>query len=243
MRRVREGSTGVFGSAAMLPHPGLLPEELHSMVAFVLALRPENAGEVHAGLAGAATLSMDAAPSGTLVLQATYADTGGGPVGSLTGEDRIRLRTRRVEAEHFSTRVGTAVLESESASGGRFIGSIDDGHLLRFARVRLDGTERVRVGVSSAGGGGVIEFRADDSEGECLARIEVVPNGHWERWFELEAPIRAPVHAGDPAGRALDLVVRFANREAPSALLNLDWIEFSPPREPSASTPLPPAPR
>jgi cytochrome c len=236
MRRVREGSTGVFGTSAMLPHPSLLPEELHSMVAFVLALRPESAAsEVRAGLAGAATLPPDAR-SGTLVLQATYADTGGGPVGSITGEDRIRLRTRRVEAEHSSTRVGTAILESESASGGRFVGSVDDGHLLRFARVRLDGIERVRVGVSSAGGGGAIEFRADAPEGELLARIEVVPNGHWEDWFELEAPIRDP-------DRALDLVVRFANPAVPSGLLNLDWIEFSPPQEPSASTPLPPAPR
>jgi len=245
MRRVRDGSTGVFGTAAMLPHPLLAPEELRSMVSWILDLgEGDEKSEIRAGLAGEATLPLDgtqgSAPSGTLVLQATYADTGGDPVGSLTGKDRIRLRTRRVEAEHFSTREGTQTLESTSASGGKFVGSVDDGHTLRFTGTNLSCIARLRVGVSSAGGGGTLEFRAQETDGELLASIPVVPNGEWEGWFPLEAEVRDP-------GRMCDLVLLFRNREVPSALLNLDWIEFLPAAEAPAGTPFPraepPSPR
>lgn len=217
--RVRDGSSGVWGSAVMLPHPQHGEEELRTMVAWVLSLEsgapstqlvPGLSGELSPpGISGA----------GTWLLEATYTDGGGGPVGPLTARARLYLRSHTVEAEHFSSRSGTQTLDSTSASGGRFIGAIDHGNWLRFEGVDLAGISRVTCRVSSAGSGGTVELRADDPGGELLGSLTVEPNGAWEDWFEIEAPLHDP-------GGLHDLLVLFLDPAAPNALMNLDSLRF-----------------
>lgn len=235
MKRVREGSSGVWGATAMLPHPQHGDEELRAMVSWILSLEergpprfvaPGLSGEVpvpaSSPISSPISSLESASPGGTWVFEASYTDGGGGPVGPLAARALLSVRTRRVEAEHFSSRQGTQTLESQSALGGKFIGAIDDGHFLRFAGVDLAGIARVTCRVSSAGAGATVEFRSDapDDAGELLGSFQLEPNGAWEEWFEISAPIR------DPLGLH-DLLVVFRN-EGQTALMNLDSLVFEP---------------
>jgi hypothetical protein len=131
------------------------------------------------------------------------------------------VRTLRVEAEHASARSGTQVLESQSASGGRFIGAIDHGNALRFAEVDLAGIAGVVCRVSSAGAGATVEFRSDSADGALLGSFAMAPNGAWEEWFEVDVPLHA-------SSGLHDLFVVFRNEASPSALMNLDALRFVP---------------
>ncbi|TAJ22096.1 MAG: carbohydrate-binding protein, partial [Planctomycetota bacterium] len=105
-------------------------------------------------------------------------------------------------------------------SGGRYAGSIDDGHWLRFAALDLERVLALRLCTSSAGSGGAIELRRGAVDGPLLARVPIEPNGAWEDWRVVSTSV------GAPRGKA-DLYVVFRNPEHPSALLNLDWLEFA----------------
>jgi len=215
----------VWGDAPMLSHPDLEESSVRTMLEWIYSLesgaetsvvRPGFFGEVLVAAAGEAR-----APSGTLLLDASYTDTGGEKVGELTGRARTFLRTYKVEAEYFSWRQGTQTLASKSASAESFIGAIDDGSYLVFETVDLAGIARVRCRVSSAGAGATVEFRADAADGPLVASFELEPNGAWEDWFDLEAKIRDP-------GGPHDLFVLFSNPGAAGGLMNIDSMEFLP---------------
>jgi cytochrome c len=234
--RVRAGSSGVWGQNAMLPHPQHRDEELRDMVAWILALAPDDsAPTVVPGVGGELpplSSALDGPRSGSWVLEAVYTDAGAGPVGPLTARARLHQRTRTVEAEHASSRNGTQTLDSGTASGGRFVGAVDHGHWLRFAEVDLAGIASVACRVSSAGSGATVELRADGPDGAVLGSFELKPNGAWEEWFEVEVPLRAPPDLHD-------LFVVFRNETSPSALMNLDSLRFL--AAPAASAPPSPA--
>ncbi len=157
--------------------------------------------------------------SGCWVIDATYTDLGSGAARVLSASARAILRSTRVEAEHWSKRAGTQILDSSTASGGRLVGAVDHENHLVFERVDLAGIARVVASVSSAGAGGTIHLREGASDGASLASFTVEPNGAWEEWFALESPLR-------PTSGTIDLWVTFENPANPSALLNLDWLEF-----------------
>ena len=100
-----------------------------------------------------------------------------------------------------------------------FVGAVDHRSFVVFDRAVLAGVTRAIVSVSSAGPGGTITLRANAPDGPILASFEVAPNGEWERWFPLESPL-------EPTAEPCDLHVVFENAEQPSALMNLDWVEF-----------------
>lgn len=215
--RVSVGSSGVWGEVPMLSHPQHSREEIRQMVAWVLALDgDEPAYEIQRGLRGLVKTEPE---GGGCVLEANYSDGGSETIGPLVGRARLRLRHPAVEGEHFSSRSGTSTLSSESASGGDFVGAINSGNHLRFDAVDLDGIERVSLRVSSAGVGGWIELRSNEIDGMLLARTEVVPNGAWEEWYEIELPLANP-------GGLHDFLVVFGNDDGGSGLMNLDRLHF-----------------
>lgn len=221
---VRTGSSGVWGSPAMLPHPQHTDEQLRAMVAWIFALTPEDdAPSLVPGLGGELPPpAADGKPkSGCWLLEARYTDAGAGPIGPLTAEARVHVRTLTVEAEHASARSGTQLMDSHSASGGRFVGAIDHGNTLRFAEVDLDGIASVVCRVSSAGAGATVEFRSDAADGALFGSFAMVPNGAWEDWFEVDVPLHAPAGLHD-------LFVVFRNAASPSGLMNLDALRCVP---------------
>jgi cytochrome c len=228
VQRVRAGSTGVWGTAAMLPHPQHSDEELAAMVAWIATQSADEAPlTVLTGVGGelaALARPGEPAPSGTWILEASYTDAGAGPIGPLAAAARLHLRTLTVEAEHASAHHGLAFLESESASGRRFAGAIEHGAWLRFNAVDLGALAGVALRVSSAGAGAAVVLRTDAPDGPELARATVTPNGAWEAWYELETPLTPPTDRAHPLD---DLFVVFEN-PGQGGLMNLDALRFVP---------------
>ena len=215
--RVREGSTGQWGEVPMLPHEQHTVEEVRDMVRWVLAR--EASAPAQSRHRGLRAVVPSPSPDGTIVLQASYQDSGAPDARALEAFATLHVRSRRVEAEHFSSRGGTRTLESETASLGRFIGSIDSGNHLRYAGMDLHGIDRVSLRISSAGEGGTLSLRTGSTDGPVLAEVEVVPNGEWEAWYETVLAVEDP-------GGLHDLVVTFRHPEGKPALMNLDRLTF-----------------
>ncbi|HXG49224.1 MAG TPA: carbohydrate-binding protein, partial [Methylomirabilota bacterium] len=211
--RVIQGSSGVWGDVPMLPHESLHPDQVRMMVRWVFDLKPGQAGaNIIRGLIGQLQPPKDDKLRLGLI-EASYADGGRPPAGSLSGRTTIRLRSRRLEAEAAEEKHGPKVL-------GSFLGAIDHGHYARFANLNLADSASVTFRVASAGAGGRIELRAGAPHGSLLAQVEVAPTGGWEKWTTLEAPLAVPKDRGD-------VVVVFVN-PGRGGLMNLDWVQFNP---------------
>jgi cytochrome c len=222
VQRVQQGSTGVWGKIPMIPHSHNTVDELRDMVAWIYSLEPAGLVRVFQGFAGEIPVSSEeAAKSGYYRLEAVYADRGAGPVPALTAAATVYLRQRLVEAELADEVRGPQILNSGNASGGRFIGAINHGHVLRFSGVQLDHVGALKLKIASAGAGGAIEIRLDSPDGELMAEVPVEVNGQWEQFYERT------VSAGERSGRR-DLFIRFTHPQQAGGLMNLDAIEFLP---------------
>lgn len=234
--RVQQGSTGVWGETQMLPHADLDDHELRTIMDWIYSLEAgAEAKQLAPGHVGEASCQgaqegeafhpessgEGAALSGSLILEASYTDTGGEQVGPQVGRARRVLRTLHVEGEHFNRKRGNQVLESESATGGAFIGAIEHDSFLLFEDVNLEGIASVSCRVSSAGAGATVEFRTGSRRGALVGSFEMVPNGEWEAWFDVQVPLKA--EAG-----ARDLFIVFTNEESGGGLMNLDSLRFEP---------------
>jgi cytochrome c len=219
--RVRRGSSGVWGTTPMLPHESLAERDVRQMLQWIRGLASaEPAAELLQGRAGELVLrAPDEAASGCWRLEGRYVDGGAPGAKALAASETLVLRTPRVEAEHADEAHGPKWLASDSASGGRFAGSIDDEHWLRYADIGLAGVRSLRLRVSSAGSGGRVDLRHGALDGPLLCSLPVEPNGAWEDWSVIGTSVATP-------DKRADLYVVFRNPEHPSALLNLDWIEF-----------------
>lgn len=221
VKRVREGSSGVWGPVPMLPHPQHTTDEVAIMLRWVFGLEKGKGGAALVrGLAGEITAPKDA-KDGSFLLDATYTDGGRAPAGSLSGKTSVTLRSRRFEAEAGDVR-GPKISNDGKASGKKVIGSIADKHFVKFADVNLTEVGRFKVRASSGNVGGTIELRADSPDGELLGSVAIPNTGSWSNWIEKETEPGAAV----PAKRT-DVYAVFVN-PGKGGLMNLDWIEFLP---------------
>lgn len=225
VQRVRKGSAGRWGDAQMLPHSGQTDAELRAMVTWIFEQSTNEVAAAprpgHFGALLPEELDVDGQGSGSLVLEASYTDTGGDAVGPLTGTARLVLRTLRVEAEHFSANDKNGRLDSDTASGGSFIGKIEADSWLRFDDMDLSRIANVVARVSSAGAGADVELRAGAPDGPLVAAFEMEPNGEWEEWFDVTVEVDWP-------GGSDTLFVLFRNPSAGGGLMNLDCLTFVP---------------
>lgn len=218
--RVIKGSTGVWGQVPMLPHPQHSTDEVHMMVKWIFSLeKGKGSPSMTRGLSGEIVAPTgDATRFGTL--EATYTDAGRPPAGALAGAATVRLRSRRIEAEHADSVTGPKEVGGSKASGKKALGAIADGHTVRFVNLNLADTAGVTARVSSGGQGGRIELRAGDKNGDLLAMFEVVPTGGWDEWKEITVPLNSPPARGD-------VTAVFIN-PGKGGLMNLDWVQFNP---------------
>jgi len=216
-KRVREGSTGVWGQVPMLPHPQHTTDEVTIMLRWVFGLERGKGGTGLArGLEGELTAPKDKA-AGSFVLEASYADAGRAPAGSLSGKATVALRSRRLEVERAE--VNGPKITGSSSKGG--IGSINDQHNVKFARINLADVGGVTARASSGNVGGKIEFRVGAVDGPLLGSVDVPNTGGWDKWIEPSAKFAAP-----PNERA-DVYAVFVN-PGKGGLMNVDWVEFTP---------------
>jgi cytochrome c len=212
VKRVREGSTKVWGEVPMLPHPQHTTDEVTIMLRWVFGLEKGKGGpSLTRGLTGEITAPKEGKP-GTFRLDATYADAGRAPAGSLSGKASVVLRSRRIEAEAGEVQ--------GAKKAGSSVGSINHGHSVTFTGINLADVGSITARASSGNVGGRIEFRAGSPAGELLGTVEVPNTGGWDKWIEpkFDLPPDAP-------RTRTDVVAVFVN-PGKSGLMNLDWVQF-----------------
>ncbi|MFO0428260.1 MAG: PQQ-dependent sugar dehydrogenase [Planctomyces sp.] len=227
VQRVLKGSTGVWGKIPMIPHSQHSEDEVREMVDWVYSLEPAGLVQVFHGFVGEIPPSQgEGAQAGYLNLEAVYADRGAGEVPPLTASASIYLRPRLFEAESADEVSGPKVLDAASASGGKHLGAIDNGHQLRLRRVPIRQVRRITFRVASAGGGGVIEIHANDAAGPLLGQVQVEVNGSWDQWYDCSADLQIPENFSENDDASHDLVLRFVNADRPGGLMNVDTIRL-----------------
>ncbi len=223
-QRVVQGSSGVWGTVPMLPHPQHKLGDTQQMVAWIFTLTDQKKDALEAPIGSQATLNVPKAPEGSrvpnLVLSAAYSDPGAPLVGPLTGMTEIRLRPARLEAEDFDGHEKLSVLGTgDGGHGQQMLGAIESESFVRYGNVSLRGIRKVICRVASAGRGGTIEFRADKAEGELLGSVAMTPTGGWDKFVEVTAELKDP-------GRRVDLHVVFRHPEGGGGLMNVNWFHF-----------------
>lgn len=212
VQRVRNGSTKVWGEVPMLPHPQHSTDEVTIMLRWVFSLEKGKGGPaLTRGLTGEVIAPKDD-KARLLVLDATYADAGRAPAGSLSGKASVTLRARQLDAEHADVQ-GPKRL-------GNVIGAIDHGHHVRFAGINLADVGGLTVRASSGNVGGTIEFHLGSPTGDLLASIPVPNTGGWDKFIEPSVALN-----GTRSERA-DVYVVFVN-PGKGGLMNLDWVRFT----------------
>ncbi len=216
IKRVQQGSTGVWGKVAMLPHAQHTPEQIHQMVEYVFACKADAANPSARSLTG--ELEKIQAPRGVR-LEAYYSDLGRGEVPSLTGTAAVVLRPRRIQAEAADEYRGTQPLDSGRAEGNRFMGAIENNGYLKFSGIVWDRIRSITVRTASAGAGGRIELHRAGVDGPCLATWNIEVNGDWEAFSDKSISF-------DPQTGQDDLYLVFKNEQHPGGLMNIDAVEF-----------------
>jgi len=221
VKRVREGSTGVWGQVPMLPHPQHTTDEVTIMLRWVFGLEKGKGGTVLArGLTGEITAPKDTTAS-RFVLEATYTDAGRAPAGILSGKSTVALRSRRIEAESGVVN-GPRISGNGNAGGKKVLGSINDKHFVKFEAINLADVGGITVRATSGNVGGIIEFRHGSLDGALLGSVEIPNTGGWDKWIEKTVSFSTT-----PAART-DVFAVFVN-PGKGGLMNLDWVQFDPP--------------
>ena len=116
----------------------------------------------------------------------------------------------RIPATNYAAKHGTQ--NAPCTEGGECIGFIEPGHWVRYEQVDFGArTEQMEIRAASASGGGIIELRLDQPDGELLGTCPVLNTGDWQDWASFPARIK-PVSGT----RTLCLVFK----RPPSAPLN-----------------------
>ena len=209
VKRVREGSTKIWGEIPMLPHPQHTTDEVNIMLRWVFALEKGKGGPtLLRGLTGEVIAPKGDKP-GAFILEATYTDAGRAPAGSLSGKASAKLRSRRLEAEAG---------EIQGAKNlGSCVGAVDHSHYVKFSSVNLAEVGAITARASSGNVGGRIEFHAGSPTGELLGSVEVPNTGGWDKWIEPKLLLTSQMRA--------DVYAVFIN-PGKGGLMNLDWVQF-----------------
>ena len=95
----------------------------------------------------------------------------------------------RIPATSYTAKHGTQ--NAPCTEGGECIGFIEPGHWVRYAQVDFGSrTEQMEIRAASASGGGIIEIRLDQPDGELLGTCPVPNTGDWQDWASFPARIK-----------------------------------------------------
>ena len=219
IERVLNGSTGVWGKVAMIPHRQHSLGEVRQMVEWVYSLRDEGGLDVVRGFVG--DVVSDPEYSGGLQLDASYTDLGADGIPPITSTATVRIRSRLVEAEHANHMDGPSEFETEEASGNKLIGGINHGHSLRFDDIDLESVGKITVRAGSDGDGGDVEIRLGSPDGRLIGQVHVAPTGGWVDWKEHQIDIRQ-------VDGTHDLFIVFRNDQSETSLMAIDSFFFHP---------------
>jgi cytochrome c len=220
VQRVIKGSAGVWGSTAMLPHEAFTADQVHLMLEWVFGLKPgETGADLVRGLSGKVS-----APADTnvhqAILEASYTDAGRSPASPLVGKTRLKLRSRRLEAERADVINGPKVSQNDQAGGRQALTGIMASHTVRFDHLNLSDSASVTCRVANGVTNAVIELHDGSPQGDLLAALPITEAASSNKWVELTAPLKATT-------RRVDVCLAFTG-SGTNHLMNLDWVQFNP---------------
>ena len=216
VKRVLQGSTGVWGKIGMLPHLQHTPAEVTKMVEYVYGVSADSSNPNARGFRNELTTQKD---TGSIILEASYVDLGRGEIPKIIGVGSIRLRSRHLQAEAADQFRGTRPLGSEKAEGKQFMGAIEHDGFLKFNQIRFDDIKSINASVASAGAGGTIEVRRGSVNGKILGKATVEVNGQWEEFYDKIITL-------EPTTGTDDLFLVFQNEKNRGGLMNVDSLTF-----------------
>ena len=182
IRKVRQGGSGVWGSAAMPAHPALTDAQLSTMLAYIMSLADSktNASSLPTSGSYAPPAGLANAPNAALVLRAEYTDRGANGMPAISREKTLVLRSP------------TLVVASGDLSEGVSKQSVPElpvevtvvnrsGGSVAFKQVDLTGVSAVTfTAVAPAqyqATGGLIEVHLDSPTGALLGKTNLIaPN-------------------------------------------------------------------
>jgi cytochrome c len=170
------GTSGKWGSTAMVAHPQLTEEEATEIALYILSLG--EAPKVNSVFPVKGKYVTDThigrEEKGSYVLMASYTDRGNANIQSITGREQILLRHPKIKASSFSDSSkdlrtdGDAVIEIYN---GSFL-VYEDLDMTDIGAIKLDFWIREHKDY-----GGKVELRLDGKQGQLLGTYDITESG------------------------------------------------------------------
>jgi cytochrome c len=159
------------------------------------------------------------------VLNVSYKDKGVGAL-SLTGQAKLKLHFKRIEAEHYERQGeanGLMIQDTMDVGGGRNVGWINHGSWMCFDEMNFQNITSITYRVASAGTGGRIALHRDSITGPLVEpKAEIPVTGGWQTWQDVTVDIT------DPGGTHKYCFV-FERNPNDELLFNLNYFDFNGP--------------
>ncbi|GAA4316133.1 PQQ-dependent sugar dehydrogenase [Compostibacter hankyongensis] len=203
--KILKGGSGVWGSSSMSPHPQLNMDQTTEIVKYIYSLAAGKGAVQEVSPQGAVSAGDAAGKNGGhYILQASYTDKGGAPIGPLTQQSTVVLRSPLIAAKDFDR-----IYDSKVA--GDALAGIHNSHAM-IRQVDFTGIRRI---VLSARGSGGIAVRLDSVNGRQIGAIHF--EGHPEPLFPVSLPPLKGVH---------DVYLVFVNPQNRFTGISLKWVRF-----------------
>jgi len=211
VKKIINGGSGVWGNHEMSAHPQLAPENVTTIVHYILSLTKQQ--EVDSLPASGTIKPIGAGDKGgNYMLTASYTDGGNG-VAPLTGYKTVILRSAHIEGEDVDRLSNIRRHETE-------LGNIHNKSYFVLRNIDLSGIKNITYRYSSQNTGATIEVHTGSSHGPVISTINYNATGAWANYKLLTAPVK------DPGGKN-DLYFVFRKDTEPNHdMFALDWLEF-----------------
>jgi cytochrome c len=190
-QKIVKGSKGVWGEAAMAPHPTLSSGDVEEIVAWIMSLGKKESLAKSLPQSGTVTPSAGQKPNAALVLSASYTDQGGNNSKALTGSNS------------FSLRPGTVLLRQKQEVSGFNILTMNNRQFAIIPKsegwIAVDSIDLTNVGAITANvnwrdmapGEIELEARLDDLTGKILGKGKLAIPDKKEKKGIIRMPIEA----------------------------------------------------
>ncbi len=203
MKRIIEGSVGLWGDHAMSAHPDLSERDAGKMVDYILSLKNTGAERRQLPLAGTFVTDVPERENGkgSYLLRAAYTDRGTDQLKPLTGEKIIALRNPSLNVEKSDESRGTQLLTTP----GRSFNIVEDGGFVAYNDLDLTGIGEIVIyadaSTRSGAAGGRIDVRLDGPDGQLVGTTEPVSSPDIDYPAEM-AKLQAAWEKGGKKGPA-----------------------------------------
>lgn len=190
-QKIVKGSKGVWGEAAMAPHPTLSQTDVQQIVTWVLSLGKKETIKKSLPQSGSITAASNQKPNSVLVLSASYTDKGGNYSKALTGGNALSLSSNNIRFKEKQEMKGFTVI---SYNGVRYAVIPKTESWLAVDSIDLTDVGSVTAPASWQDvdpAGLELELRLDTPDGRLLGKGKLaIPKKE-----EKKGTIRIPVEA------------------------------------------------